>query len=58
VAKLGIRALTALAPMAPGSPLCRAWSEDPRVDGLEIVLKGGQVGGPDCFRLVKAGGAA
>lgn len=56
--RLGIRALTALAPVAPGSPLCRTWSDDPARDGLEILLKGGQVGGPDCFRLVRAGGAA
>ena len=55
-ARLGIFALTALLPLAPGSPLCRAWSDDPKRDGLELVLKGGQVGGPDYFALAKAGG--
>lgn len=54
---LGIYALTALAPIAPGSPLCRAHSEDPVHDGLEITLKGGQVGTPDFFCAVKRGGA-
>ena len=54
---LGIYALTALAPIAPGSPLCRAHSEDPIHEGLEITLKGGQVGTPDFFCAVKRGGA-
>jgi uncharacterized protein YgbK (DUF1537 family) len=54
---LGIFALTALAPVAPGSPLCRAHSDDPVHDGLEIALKGGQVGRPDFFCAVKSGGA-
>lgn len=53
---LGIHALTAEAPAAPGAPLCRVWSDAPAVDGLSIVLKGGQVGGPDFFGIVKAGG--
>lgn len=55
--RLGIMALTAVAPIAPGSPLCRAWSDDPARDGLEIALKGGQVGRPDYFAAVKAGRA-
>jgi uncharacterized protein YgbK (DUF1537 family) len=54
---LGIYALTALAPVATGSPLCRAHSDDPVHDGLEIALKGGQVGAPDFFCAVKRGGA-
>jgi uncharacterized protein YgbK (DUF1537 family) len=53
--QLGIQALTILRPMAPGSPLCRAWSSDPQLDGLEILLKGGQVGGPELFGQVRAG---
>jgi uncharacterized protein YgbK (DUF1537 family) len=43
---LGIHALTALAPVAPGSPLCRAWSDDPALDGLTVALKGGRSAGP------------
>ncbi|MEJ1156736.1 four-carbon acid sugar kinase family protein [Prosthecomicrobium sp. N25] len=52
---LGLFALTALAPLAPGSPLCRAWSDDPGRSGLEVALKGGQVGPPSFFGAVKAG---
>jgi uncharacterized protein YgbK (DUF1537 family) len=52
---LGIHALTALAPIAPGSPLCRAHSDDPAHGGLEIALKGGQMGDPDYFHAAKQG---
>jgi uncharacterized protein YgbK (DUF1537 family) len=50
---LGIYALTALAPIAPGAPLCRAHSDDPAHADLEIALKGGQMGAPDYFRAAK-----
>jgi uncharacterized protein YgbK (DUF1537 family) len=49
---LGIYAVTALAPLAPGSPLCRAYADDAH-DGLEISFKGGQMGTPDFFRAAK-----
>jgi uncharacterized protein YgbK (DUF1537 family) len=52
---LGIDALTAIAPLAPGSPLCRSHASG-AFDGLEIALKGGQVGRPDFFLAVKQGG--
>jgi uncharacterized protein YgbK (DUF1537 family) len=52
---LGIDALTAIAPLAPGSPLCRAHAPRPDKDGLEIALKGGQVGSPDFFVAAKLG---
>jgi 3-oxoisoapionate kinase len=52
---LGIYALTALAPIAPGAPLCRAHSDDPAHADLEIALKGGQMGAPDYFRAAKQG---
>ena len=51
--RLGIDALTAIAPIAPGVPLCRAHSTDPAIDGLEITLKGGQGGTPDFFAVVR-----
>ena len=54
-AMLGIDALTAIAPIAPGSPLCRAHSLDLTRDGLQIALKGGQVGGDDFFCAVRDG---
>jgi len=44
-----------LAGLAPGAPLCRAWSSSARRDGLEIVLKGGQMGGPAFFGTVRDG---
>ena len=52
---LGIRALTLSAGLAPGVPLCRAWSDDPARDGLEIALKGGQLGSVSFYGHVKAG---
>jgi 3-oxoisoapionate kinase len=30
--------------MVPGAPLCRIHSDDVRLDGLDIVLKSGQMG--------------
>jgi len=51
--RIGIDALTAIAPLAPGVPLCRAHSTDPAIDGLEIALKGGQTGAPDFFAAVR-----
>jgi uncharacterized protein YgbK (DUF1537 family) len=54
-AMLGIDALTAIAKLAPGAPLCRAHATG-GFDGLEIALKGGQVGQPDFFLPVKQGG--
>ncbi|MBN3728963.1 four-carbon acid sugar kinase family protein, partial [Burkholderia sp. Ac-20379] len=41
--------------MAPGAPLCRAWSDNPARDGLEIVLKGGQMGAASFFGSVREG---
>jgi 3-oxoisoapionate kinase len=41
--------------LAPGVPLLRAQSDDPRIDGLELVLKGGQMGPPDLFGRLQAG---
>jgi uncharacterized protein YgbK (DUF1537 family) len=55
VAALGIEALEARAPLAPGAPLCRAFSADPAIDGLDIALKGGQMGPPEFFGSVRAG---
>ncbi|MCK0196115.1 four-carbon acid sugar kinase family protein [Ancylobacter sp. 6x-1] len=54
---LGLYALTALAPLAPGAPLCRAHAGNAH-DGLEITFKGGQMGQPDFFWTAKQGGAS
>jgi 3-oxoisoapionate kinase len=50
-------ALTTRFPMAatPGSPLCIAHSANQVVTGLEIALKGGQVGGDDYFVSLRDG---
>lgn len=52
---LDIAALSVKAGMAPGAPLCRIWSGHARRDGLEIVLKGGQIGEASFFGDVLAG---
>jgi len=52
---LGIAALGIEAGLAPGAPLCRAWAGQAERDGLQIVLKGGQVGAADFFGVVRNG---
>lgn len=42
--ELGIQALEMIAPLVKGAPLCRTYAKDSPVDGMEINLKGGQVG--------------
>ena len=53
VAQLGIHALTWAASLEPGAPLCRAHAPTPDLDGLQLVLKGGQVGGDDLFERMR-----
>jgi 3-oxoisoapionate kinase len=55
--QIGIYALEMVTPIAPGSPLCRAYANDPAIDGLQIALKGGQVGGPNYFECIQRGEA-
>ncbi|MEE9210670.1 MAG: hypothetical protein V3U23_09475 [Kiloniellales bacterium] len=55
-ARLGLSALTLAMHRAPGS-LCRGHAPGRALDGLEIALKGGQVGGPAYFSRVRDGGA-
>jgi len=57
VSQLGLYALTWSAATQPGAPLCRAHSDSPELEGLELVLKGGQVGTEDFFERVRTGGA-
>lgn len=56
--QLGIYALQTIVPIAPGAPLCRAFSDTPRFDGLQISLKGGQNGVADYFVKCLHGGSA
>lgn len=51
-----IFALTALASTTPGAAILRAWSEHPAFDGLELALKGGQMGSVDYFGRIRDGG--
>jgi uncharacterized protein YgbK (DUF1537 family) len=55
--QLGVYALTTRLPLptTPGSPLCLAHSDENAFDGLEIALKGGQVGGNDYFEKIRLG---
>lgn len=52
--KLGIHALTALAPTLPGAALCRAHLDTG--GELQLALKGGQMGSPDYFGWIRDGG--
>ncbi|TCR67572.1 four-carbon acid sugar kinase family protein [Bosea sp. BK604] len=51
---LDLWGLSYRAPMVPGAPLCRAHSDDIGLDGIDIILKGGQMGPPDFFALAAA----
>lgn len=53
--KLGIFALSALAPTIPGAAIFRAHAEG-AMDGLQLALKGGQMGSPDYFGWIRDGG--
>ncbi|HTH29755.1 MAG TPA: four-carbon acid sugar kinase family protein, partial [Lacibacter sp.] len=46
-----IDAVEMIAPIVSGAPLCKAYSKNEKIDGLEVNFKGGQVGGEDYFRL-------
>jgi uncharacterized protein YgbK (DUF1537 family) len=52
---LGIEMLEMIAPLSPGAPLCRATAPNSPADGLEVVFKGGQLGGTNYFKLVQKG---
>jgi len=58
--ELDIHALTTRFSLTetPGSPLCSAHSSHPDFDGLEVAMKGGQVGGDDYFVKLKNGFSA
>ena len=55
VRELGITALTFESPIEPGAPLCRAHGHEPGLAGLELVLKGGQVGAETFFEAALRG---
>ena len=51
--ELGLYGLEMLAELTPGAPLCRGYSEDPKFDGIEIALKGGQMGKANYFGMAR-----
>lgn len=55
IRQLGIDALEMVAPLVPGAPLCRVLAPGRDLHGCELVLKGGQMGGPDFFLQARAG---
>lgn len=55
VRQLGLYALTFHAPLTPGAPLCDAHTEGQELHGLQLVLKGGQIGQDDFFADVLRG---
>jgi 3-oxoisoapionate kinase len=54
VQQLGLTALELRTPLAPGSPLCRAYAEG-ELNGIELAMKGGQHGQPNYFESVRKG---
>lgn len=55
---LGPDALEIRARLSPGAPLCAVLSTAPHLSGLELALKGGQMGAPDYFVRALRGSAA
>jgi uncharacterized protein YgbK (DUF1537 family) len=51
-------ALEIRARLAPGAPLCRLLSSAPHLQGLELALKGGQMGSADYFVKALRGNAS
>jgi uncharacterized protein YgbK (DUF1537 family) len=52
---LDVWGLSFVGHLAPGVALCRAHSADRNLDGLEVMLKGGQMGPPDLFGRLRTG---
>lgn len=50
-----IDAVEIIAPVVSGAPLCKAYSTNKNIDGLEVNFKGGQVGGENYFVLMQKG---
>jgi uncharacterized protein YgbK (DUF1537 family) len=53
--RLEVYVLEFLIPLGTATPLCRARSHHPEFDGLEIALKGGQLGELDFFDYARQG---
>jgi uncharacterized protein YgbK (DUF1537 family) len=56
--QLGVHAMSALAETVPGAALFKVHAGDVVFDGLQLALKGGQMGTPDYFHWIKQGGGS
>lgn len=54
--EMGAYGLEMIWDVSPGAPLCKVYSDDVSLDGLELALKGGQLGSPDYFIKVRDAG--
>jgi len=52
---MGIEAVEMLAPLYAGAPLCRASAPGSPLHGVEVNFKGGQVGAPEYFGVLREG---
>ena len=52
---LGIEAVEMIASLWPGAPLCKAYAPGKPVDGLQVNIKGGQVGDENYYLTVLKG---
>jgi 3-oxoisoapionate kinase len=50
-----IDGLEMIFPFVNGAPVCRAYSKNKNIDGMQVNFKGGQVGGEDYFVQLKKG---
>jgi uncharacterized protein YgbK (DUF1537 family) len=55
ISALGVWALSYLATLAPGVTVCRTHSTEAWLDGIELMLKGGQMGGERLFEELITG---
>jgi 3-oxoisoapionate kinase len=53
--QMDIHSLELLMPITPAAPLCRAFSDNPAFEGLQVASKGGQIGAPEYFLQVLNG---
>jgi uncharacterized protein YgbK (DUF1537 family) len=55
VRAMKIDAVEMIAPLVSGAPLCKAYSTNDKINGLEVNFKGGQVGAENYFRVLLNG---
>lgn len=56
--ELGIKAVHMIAPAIAGAPVCRAYAPGSPVDGMEVNIKGGQVGDENYFGILQKGSSS